>query len=60
MSRKLHILEVNKFYPPHLGGIETLVEQRARVFAARPDARVKAPAVSPQEYQLLRLRGSAP
>lgn len=41
MSRKLHILEVNKFYPPHLGGIETLVEQRARVFAARPDASVK-------------------
>ncbi len=41
MSRKLRILEVNKFYPPHIGGIETLVEQRARHFAHRPDTEVR-------------------
>ncbi len=39
--KKLRILEVNKFYAPHIGGIETLVEQRARTFAARPDTEVK-------------------
>ena len=27
MSRKLRILEVNKAYYPHTGGIETLVRQ---------------------------------
>lgn len=41
MQRKLRILEVNKFYAPHIGGIETLVEQRARAFAGREDAEVK-------------------
>ncbi len=41
MNKKLKILEVNKFYAPHIGGIETLVEQRARAFAARPDTEVK-------------------
>ena len=39
--KKLHILEVNKFFSPHIGGIETLVEQRARAFAKREDAEVK-------------------
>ncbi len=37
MSEKLRILEVNKFYPPHIGGIETLVSQRARLLSQRPD-----------------------
>lgn len=37
----LKILEVNKFYAPHIGGIETLIEQRARHFAHRPDTEVK-------------------
>lgn len=37
----LKILEVNKFYSPHIGGIETLIEQRARHFAKYPDAQVK-------------------
>ena len=39
--RKLKILEVNKFCPPHIGGIETLVAQRASAFAKRPDTEVK-------------------
>lgn len=38
---KLKILEVNKFYAPHIGGIETLVEQRARQFAAYPNTEVR-------------------
>lgn len=37
----LNILEVNKFYPPHIGGIETLVAQRARYFSHLPDVNVK-------------------
>ena len=37
----MKILEVNKFYAPHIGGIETLVEERARYFASRPDTEVK-------------------
>lgn len=41
MAEKLRILEVNKFYAPHIGGIETLVEQRAGAFAQREDAEVK-------------------
>ena len=32
MSRPLRILLVNKAYPPHIGGIETLVRQYARYF----------------------------
>lgn len=38
---KLKILEVNKFYTPHIGGIETLVAQRARHFSRYPDAEVR-------------------
>ena len=30
MSRPLRILLVNKAYPPHIGGIETLVRQDLR------------------------------
>lgn len=41
MNRKLRILEVNKFYAPHIGGIETLIEQRAKHFAQRDDVEVK-------------------
>ena len=41
MNRKLRILEVNKFYAPHIGGIETLIEQRAKHFAKRDDVEVK-------------------
>lgn len=37
----LKILEVNKFYAPHIGGIETLIEQRAQHFSHDPDAEVK-------------------
>lgn len=40
-SRKLHVLEVNKFYPPHVGGIETVIAQRADYLAARPDVELK-------------------
>ncbi len=36
-----HILEVNKFYPPHIGGIETVVAQRAKYLSAFPDTEVK-------------------
>ncbi|MDE6729973.1 MAG: glycosyltransferase [Oscillospiraceae bacterium] len=39
--KKLHILEVNKFYPPHVGGIETVIAQRADYLASRPDVEVK-------------------
>lgn len=41
MPEKLRILEVNKFYPPHIGGIETLIRQRAQVYSQYPDAQVK-------------------
>lgn len=42
MPDSLHILEVNKFYPPHIGGIETLIAQRVQYFSGRPDVEVKA------------------
>ncbi len=41
MAEKLRILEVNKFYHPHIGGIETLIRQRAEIFSKYPDAEVK-------------------
>ncbi len=36
-----HILEVNKFYPPHIGGIETVVAQRAKYLSEFPDTELK-------------------
>ena len=36
-----HILEVNKFYPPHIGGIETVVAQRAKYLSRFSDTEVK-------------------
>ena len=36
-----HILEVNKFYPPHIGGIERVVSQRAKYLSQFPDTEVK-------------------
>lgn len=39
--RKLHVLEVNKFYPPHVGGIETVIARRAEDLAVRPDVELK-------------------
>ncbi len=36
-----HILEVNKFYPPHIGGIETVVAQRAKYLRQFPDTEIK-------------------
>ncbi|MBD5142763.1 MAG: glycosyltransferase [Ruminococcus sp.] len=41
MNQKLHVLEVNKFYPPHIGGIETVIAQRANYLANYPDIEVK-------------------
>ena len=41
MTQKLNLLEVNKFYAPHIGGIETLVQQRAEYFAQHPDVNVR-------------------
>ena len=41
MTRKIKVLEVNKFYAPHIGGIETLIQQRAEHFAQRPDVEVR-------------------
>lgn len=40
MSKKLRILEVNKAYYPHTGGIETLVKQYAETFSNKADVRV--------------------
>ncbi len=41
MDRKLRILEVNKFYFPHIGGIETVIEQRAAYFSGLADVEAK-------------------
>ena len=41
MKKPLKILEVNKFYPPHIGGIETLIAQRAEYFSSQPDIEIK-------------------
>lgn len=38
MSDNHRILVVNKLYPPHIGGIETLVKDRVQVFSKRSDA----------------------
>ena len=40
MSKKLRILEVNKAYYPHIGGIESLVRQYAESFSDRADVKV--------------------
>lgn len=48
MAETLRILEVNKFYPPHIGGIETLVAQRTRAFSASPGAEVKVLVCQPK------------
>lgn len=37
MKRKLRILEVNKAYYPHVGGIESLVKQYAESFSEKSD-----------------------
>lgn len=37
----MRILEVNKFYPPHIGGIETVVAQRVKYLSAFPDTELK-------------------
>lgn len=41
MSRKLRILEVNKAYAPHTGGIETLVRQYSEELGAMDGVEVK-------------------
>ena len=40
MNGKLRILEVNKAYYPHVGGIESLVKQYAEKFSKKSDLRV--------------------
>ncbi len=40
-TKKLHILQVNKAYYPHIGGIESLVRVFSREFQKRPDAEVR-------------------
>lgn len=42
MSRKLRILEVNKAYYPHVGGIETLVQQYSEELSGLGGVSVKA------------------
>lgn len=37
----MHVLEVNKFYPPHIGGIETVIAQRAKYLSEYPDIELK-------------------
>ncbi len=41
MAEMFRILEVNKFYPPHIGGIETLVAQRARLLPQFADTELQ-------------------
>lgn len=41
MDRKLKILQVNKAYYPHVGGIESLVRQYSEELSQRPDTEVK-------------------
>jgi rhamnosyl/mannosyltransferase len=40
-KKKLHILEVNKFYYPHIGGIESVIEYHSEYFNSREDTEVK-------------------
>ena len=40
MNKKLRILEVNKAYYPHVGGIESLVKQYAEGLKDRADVKV--------------------
>lgn len=40
MNGKLRILEINKAYYPHVGGIESLVKQYAEKFSKKSDLRV--------------------
>ncbi len=37
----VNILEVNKFFPPHIGGIETIIAQRAYYLSKFPDTKIK-------------------
>ena len=46
--RKLRILEVNKLYAPHIGGIETVVRQRTQYLASRPDTEVRVLVCQPK------------
>lgn len=48
MDKKLRILEVNKFYPPHIGGIETVIQQRVQAFSQREDAHVQVLVCQPK------------
>ena len=41
MSKKLRILEVNKAYYPHIGGIETIIRQYAEELGKTGDAEVR-------------------
>jgi rhamnosyl/mannosyltransferase len=41
MKKKLRILQVNKAYYPHVGGIESLVRQYSEELGQRPDTEVK-------------------
>lgn len=41
MGKKLRILQVNKAYYPHVGGIESLVRQYSEELSQRPDTEVK-------------------
>jgi rhamnosyl/mannosyltransferase len=41
MGKKLRILQVNKAYYPHIGGIESLVRQYSEGFGKFPDTEVK-------------------
>lgn len=40
-NKKLRILQINKAYFPHIGGIETLVRTYARAFSQRSDAEMQ-------------------